>query len=83
MTRKYEVRVQQKHVDFYHVEADSPESAQQQVLTGVCSGILGNVSLENSIKFTPIFDYAMELEPIEQQLAAEKASESLIKQWWK
>ena len=62
MTRKYEVRVTQKHVDFYHVEADSPESAQQQVLTGVCSGILGNVSLEDTIKYKPIFDYAMELE---------------------
>ena len=62
MTRKYEVRVTQKHVDFYHVEADSTESARQQVLTGVSSGILGNVLLDNTIKYTPIFDYAMELE---------------------
>ena len=38
---KYEVRVTQKHVDYYHVEADSEESAQQQVLVGISSGILG------------------------------------------
>ena len=59
---KYEVRVQQTHLDYYHVEADSPESAQQQVLTGVCSGILGNVELDDTIKRQPIFDYAMPLE---------------------
>ena len=59
---KYEVRVTQTHVDYYHVDATSQESAQQQVLTGVCSGILGNVSLEDTIKYKPIFDYAMELE---------------------
>ena len=63
MTRKYEVRVTQKHVDFYHVEADSTESAQQQVLVGVSSGILGNIVLDDTIKRQPIFDYAMELEP--------------------
>ena len=61
MTRKYEVRVQQKHVDFYHVEADSPESAQQQVLVGVSSGILGNIVLDDTIKRQPIVNYAMEL----------------------
>ena len=63
MTRKYEVRVQQKHVDFYHVEADSPESAQQQVLVGVSSGILGNIVLDDTIKRQPIFNYALEIEP--------------------
>ena len=60
---KYEVRVTQTHVDYYHVDATSQESAQQQVLTGVCSGILGNVVLDDTIKRQPIFDYAMELEP--------------------
>ena len=60
---KYEVRVTQTHVDYYHVEAASQKSAQQQVLTGVCSGILGNIELDDTIKRQPIFDYAMELEP--------------------
>ena len=59
---KYEVRVTQTHVDYYHVDATSQESAQQQVLTGVCSGILGNVELDDTIKRQPIFDYAMPLE---------------------
>ena len=59
---KYEVRVTQTHVDYYHVDADSQESAQQQVLTGVCSGIQGNVELHDTIKRQPIFDYAMPLE---------------------
>jgi hypothetical protein len=58
---KYEVRVTQTHVDYYHVEAASQESAQQQVLTGVCSGILGNVALVDTIKRQPVFDYALEL----------------------
>jgi len=59
---KYEVRVTQTHVDYYHVDAASRESAQQQVLTGVCSGILGNIVLDDTIKRQPIFDYAMPLE---------------------
>ena len=58
---KYEVRVTQTHVDYYHVDAISPESAQQQVLTGVSSGILGNVYLADTIKRQPVFDYALEL----------------------
>ena len=59
---KYEVRVTQTHVDYYHVDATSPESAQQQVLVGISSGILGNVSLEDTIKYQPILNYAMALE---------------------
>ena len=58
---KYEVRVTQTHVDYYHVDADSQESAQQQVLTGVSSGILGNIILDDTIKRQPIVNYAMEL----------------------
>ena len=58
---KYEVRVTQTHVDYYHVEADSSESAQQQVLTGVSSGILGNIELVDTVKRQPVFDYALEL----------------------
>ena len=65
---KYEVRVTQTHVDYYHVEAASQESAQQQVLTGVCSGILGNVVLDDTIKRQPIFDYAMQLDDDEALL---------------
>ena len=60
---KYEVRVTQTHVDYYHVEAASQESAQQQVLTGVCSGILGNVVLDDTIKRQPVLDYAVQLSP--------------------
>ena len=56
---KYEVRVTQTHVDYYHVEAASQESAQQQVLTGVCSGILGNAELNDTIKHSPIINYAI------------------------
>ena len=58
---KYEVRVTQTHVDYYHIDADSSESAQQQVLTGVSSGILGNIVLDDTIKRQPIVNYAMEL----------------------
>ena len=65
---KYEVRVTQKHVDYYHVDAANQESAQQQVLVGISSGILGNVSLEDTIKYTPILDYAMQLDDDEALL---------------
>ena len=65
---KYEVRVTQTHVDYYHVDADSQESAQQQVLTGVSSGILGNIVLDDTIKRTPVIDYAVFLSPEEEVL---------------
>ena len=58
---KYEVRVTQKHVDYYHVDADSSESAQEQVTVGISSGILGNVSLDNTIKFQPTIDYTTKI----------------------
>ena len=58
---KFEVRIQQTHFDFYHIEADSVESARQQVLTGVCSGILGNIVLDDTIKRQPIVDYATKI----------------------
>jgi hypothetical protein len=58
---KYEVRVTQKHVDYYHVDADSSESAQEQVTVGISSGILGNVSLDDTIKFQPTIDYATKI----------------------
>ena len=65
---KYEVRVTQTHVDYYHVEADSSESAQQQVLVGISSGILGNIVLDDTIKRTPVIDYAVFLSPEEEVL---------------
>ena len=63
---KYEVRVTQTHVDYYHVDAASLESARQQVLTGVSSGILGNIVLDDTIKRTPVIDYAVFLSPEEE-----------------
>ena len=60
---KYEVRVTQTHVDYYHVDADSSESAQQQVLVGVSSCILGNIVLDDTIKRQPVLDYAVQLSP--------------------
>tara|TARA_X000001036_G_scaffold309619_1_gene288312 strand:- start:204 stop:395 length:192 start_codon:yes stop_codon:yes gene_type:complete len=56
---KFEVRVQQTHLDYYHIEADDIETARYQVLTGVKSGILGNIVLDDTIKRTPIVDYAI------------------------
>jgi len=56
---KFEVRIQQTHFDFYHIEADNVESARQQVFTGVCSGILGNAELNDTIKHSPIINYAI------------------------
>ena len=49
---KYEVRVTQKHVDFFHVEADSSESAQQQVLVGISSGLLPDLEYVRQSSFS-------------------------------
>ena len=59
----YEVRVTQGHVDYYRIEANSAEEAEQLIMTGVTSGIMGNIELNQTIKRSPKFDYAVQLSP--------------------
>ena len=59
----YEVRVTQAHVDYYRVEATSAEVAEQLVINGVATGIMGNIELNHTIKRSPKFDYAVQLSP--------------------
>ena len=62
MTRKYEVRVTQTHVDYYHVEADTTDEAtaliRQHVIEDDC---FMNPIKVDTIKRTPSVDYALEL----------------------
>jgi hypothetical protein len=59
----YEVRVTQAHVDYYRIEANSAEEAEQLIITGVTSGIMGDIELNHTIKRSPKFDYAVQLSP--------------------
>ena len=59
----YEVRVTQAHVDYYRIEANSAEQAEELVINGVASGIMGNIELNETIKRSPKFDYAVPLSP--------------------
>ena len=54
---KYEVRVTQTHVDYYHVDAESEEDAQYKIksaLTTACKKV-------DTILRQPVLDYALEL----------------------
>ena len=59
----YEVRVSQTHIDYYRIEAKDEEHAKQQVNVALSSGIMGNVSLDDTIKREYVIDYAVELSP--------------------
>lgn len=63
MTRKYEVRVTQTHVDYYHLQADNAEQAQARVLEQVNKpkGLIYATKVD-TIKRKPVLDYALELD---------------------
>ena len=59
---KYEVRVQQTHVDYYHVDAESEEDAQYKIksaLTTACKKV-------DTILRLPVLDYALKLDDNEE-----------------
>ena len=60
MNRKYEVRVTQTHVDYYHVAANTTDEATALVRQHVIKGDGFPVKVE-TIKRTPVIDYALEL----------------------
>ena len=59
----YEVRVDQTHINYYRVNAKDKDDAQQQVNVAVSSRIMGNVSLDDTIKREHVIRYAVELSP--------------------
>ena len=64
---KYEVRVTQTHVDYYHVVADSEEAAQDIVRKrhefGHSADEVTHGKLVDTIKRKPKIDYALQLSP--------------------
>ena len=61
---KYEVRVTQTHVDYYHVEANSEEEAKAFVKLQVKNPKNWiYATLDDTIKRTPVIDYAVQLSP--------------------
>ena len=62
MNRKYEVRVTQTHVDYYHVEANTTDEATALVRQHVIENdAFIDAKKVETIKRTPVIDYALEL----------------------
>ena len=59
----YEIRVTQTCRDYYHVVADSPKDAEQQLWTALRTGIMGNIDRNDTIDCTPKIDYTVQLSP--------------------
>ena len=59
----YEVRVKQTHINYYRVEAKDADNAKQQVNVALASRIMGNVSLDDTIKREHVIEYAVQLSP--------------------
>jgi hypothetical protein len=61
---KYEVRVTQTHVDYYRIQADNEEQAKARVLEQVNNpkGLIYATKVD-TIKRTPVIDYALQLSP--------------------
>ena len=60
---KYEIRVKNTHFDYYRVHAKDAEDAKQQVDVALSSRIMGNVSLDDTIKREYEIEYAVQLSP--------------------
>ena len=59
----YEIRVTQTCRDYYRLEANSPEEAEQQLWTALASGIMGNIERNDTIDSAPKIDYTVQLSP--------------------
>ena len=60
---KYEIRVTQTCRDYYRLEANSQEEAEQQLWAALRSGIMGNIELDDTIDSAPTIDYTVQLSP--------------------
>ena len=59
---KYEVRVTQTHVDYYHIEAKDDDEARALVRQHVIEGdVFIDAKKVDTIKRSPIVDYALQL----------------------
>ena len=59
----YEIRVTQTCRDYYRLEAKDAKDAEQQLWAALRSGIMGNVSLDDTIDSAPTIDYTVQLSP--------------------
>ena len=59
---KYEVRITQTHVDYYHIEANNDEEAKALVRQHAIEGdVFIDAKKVDTIKRSPIIDYALQL----------------------
>ena len=59
----YEIRVTQITRDYYRLEADNPKDAEQKLWTALRTGIMGNISLDDTNDNAPTIDYTVQLSP--------------------
>ena len=65
---KYEVRVTQTHVDYYHVDAESEEDAQYKIKQRITTDKTTAGKKVDTILRLPVLDYAMQLDDDEALL---------------
>tara|TARA_Y100000401_G_scaffold112421_1_gene111839 strand:+ start:555 stop:761 length:207 start_codon:yes stop_codon:yes gene_type:complete len=58
---KYEVRVTQTHVDYYHVDAKSEENAQWLIKEHLNKGAIVGKKVDTILRL-PVLDYALKLD---------------------
>ena len=59
----YECRVSETTINYYRVDAKNSTDAIKQVNSGIDSGIMGNIALDNSVKMMPQMNYAVQISP--------------------
>tara|TARA_B100001778_G_scaffold11000_1_gene8717 strand:- start:181 stop:390 length:210 start_codon:yes stop_codon:yes gene_type:complete len=59
---KYEVRVTQTHVDYYHVDAESEQDAQYKIKQRVTTDKTTAGKKVDTILRLPVLDYALKLD---------------------
>jgi hypothetical protein len=63
MINEYEIRVTQTCRDYYHVIADNPKDAEQQLWLALRTGTFDRVKLDDTLDHSPTIDYTVPLSP--------------------
>ena len=57
----YEIRVTQVTKDYFRLNADSPEDAEQKLWTALRTGVRGTIELNDTLDNPPEIDYIVQL----------------------
>ena len=59
----YEIRVTQVTKDYFRLNADSTEDAEQKLWTALRTGVRGTIELNDTLDNPPEIDYIVQLSP--------------------